>query len=44
MACSCATNRVRILLAHEALANLSESNREKFINLIEGLKAELQQT
>lgn len=36
-------DRARILQAHEALASLSESNREKFYALIEALRAEMQQ-
>ncbi len=34
-------SRRRILYAHEALASLSEHNREEFIRLIQGMRAEL---
>ncbi|MFW6155074.1 MAG: SpoIIE family protein phosphatase [Planctomycetota bacterium] len=34
-------SRKRILYAHEALASLSEHNREEFIRLIQGMRAEL---
>ena len=41
---SCANdnaNRERMLFAHQALANLSDSNRQQFGQLIEHLQAEI---
>ena len=34
-------NAMRMLQAHRALASLSESNREEFLQLIQGLEAEV---